>query len=128
MAVRHNMLGSVPTETERTFVTLADEMAGTRSCSVYENVLNPAAVVPWHSHPIEEVIVCLSGTGECTFRGEQSERYQAGSVLIIPPGTEHTLRNTGPDRLIQLAVLGGLSPGTRWIEPEGSVAKPMRTD
>ena len=126
MAILHNALGNAPKDTERTFVTLADGSSGTKSCSVYENILNPSAIVPWHLHPIEEVIVCLSGTGECTFRGGQPEQYQAGSVVVIPPNTEHTLRNIGQDHLVQLAVLGGVTPGTHWIEPEGSVAKPVR--
>jgi len=123
MPIHHNMLGAVPTDTERTFVALANEELGTQSCSVHENVLNPNAVVPWHQHPVEEVIVCLSGAGECTFEGGAPEQYRSGSVLVIPANTPHTLRNVGSDRLCQLAVLGGVSPGTKWLEPEGSVAK-----
>ncbi len=126
MPLAHNMLGNIPTDTERTFVTLADDKLGTRSCSVYENILNPGAAVPWHSHPVEEVIVCLSGEGECTFRGGVPEQYRAGSVVVIPANTPHTLRNAGSDRLHQVAVLGAVSPGTHWIEPEGSVAKAMQ--
>ena len=123
MPIHHNMLGNLPSETERTFVALANEALGTQSCSVHENVLNPGAVVPWHEHQVEEVIVCLSGVGECTFKGKDSERYQAGSVLIIPAGTPHTLRNAGSDLLHQLAFLAGVAPGTHWIESEGSVSK-----
>src|SRR5215212_6500727 len=128
MPVLHNMLGNLPTEAERSFVTLAHDKTGTKSCSVHENILNAGAVVPWHAHPIEEVIVCLSGVGECTFRGHQPEQYQAGSVLVIPASTEHTLRNAGSSHLVQLAVLGAVSPGTRWIDGEGSVAKTGRQD
>ena len=123
MGIQHQMLGNVPTDTERTFVTLADDKSGTKSCSVHENILSAGAVVPWHWHPVEEVIVCLSGTGACTLRGQEPERYWSGSVLVIPPNTEHTLKNVGTDHLVQLAVLGGVTPGTQWVEPEGSVAK-----
>jgi len=42
------------------FVALANEELGTQSCSVHENILNPNAVVPWHQHAVEEIIVCLS--------------------------------------------------------------------
>jgi uncharacterized cupin superfamily protein len=89
MPLAHNMLGNIPTDTERTFVTLADDTSGTRSCSVYENILNPGAVVPWQSHPVEEVIVCLSGEGECTFSGGEPQQYRAGSVLVISANTRH---------------------------------------
>jgi len=123
MPIHHHRLGSIPTDTERTFVAVADEALGARSCSVHENVLNPGAVVPWHRHGVEEIIVCLAGTGECTFEGGLPETYQAGSVVVIPAGTPHTLRNAGEDRLCQLAILGGPSPATLWLEPEGSVAR-----
>ncbi len=42
---------------------------------------------------------------------------------MIPANTLHTLRKVGPDRLCQLAILDEASPGTTWLEPEGSVAK-----
>ena len=122
MPIHHNMLGSIPTATERTFVAVADASLGTQTLSVHENVLNPEAVVPWHQHEVEEVIVCISGLGECTFQGRASEQYRAGSVLIIPPRTLHTIRNIGAERLIQFAILGGVSPGTKWLDNDGSVS------
>jgi quercetin dioxygenase-like cupin family protein len=127
MPIHHNMLGAIPTRTQRTFVTLADEGLGARSCSVHENVLNPNAVVPWHRQAVEEIIVCLAGLGECTFQGGAPEQYRAGSVLVIPANTPHTLKNIGADRLCQLAVLGGQPAATQWLEPEGSVAKQRHT-
>jgi quercetin dioxygenase-like cupin family protein len=123
MPVRHRRLGNIPTDTERTFVALADAASGMTSCSVHENVLNPGAVVPWHLHAVEEVIVCLAGEGECTFHGSPPEPYCAGSILQIPANTPHSLRNIGAGRLHQLAILGGVTPGTQWLEPKGSVAR-----
>ena len=123
MPIHHAMIGTLPVDTERTFTPLATPQLGSSACSVHENILNVGAVVPLHRHPIEEVIVCLSGQGECTFEGQEAQPYQAGSVLIIPPGVAHTLRNTGAERLHQLAMLAGREPGTHWLEPEGSVAK-----
>lgn len=122
MPIHHNMLGSTPTAAERTFVAVADDTLGAQTLSVHENVLNPEAVVPWHQHEVEEVIVCISGLGECTFQGRASEQYRAGSVLIIPPRTLHTLRNIGAERLVQLAILGSATPGTKWLDTEGSVS------
>ena len=127
MPIHHNMLGSIPTATERTFVALADSTLGAQTLSVHENVLNPEAVVPWHQHEVEEVIVCISGLGECTFQGRASEQYRGGSVLIIPPRTLHTLRNIGAERLIQFAVLGGASPHTQWLDTDGSVSYQARS-
>ena len=122
MPIHHNMLGSIPTSTERTFVAVANRTLGTQALSVHENVLNPEAVAPWHQHEVEEVIVCISGVGECTFQGRAPEQFRAGSVLIIPPRTLHTLRNIGAERLIQFAILGGASPDTKWLDTDGSVS------
>jgi quercetin dioxygenase-like cupin family protein len=123
MPIHHAMLGTLPVDTERTFTPLATPALGTAACSVHENILDAGAVVPLHRHPIEEVIVCLSGEGVCTFEGQEPEPYRAGSVLVIPAGVAHTLRNAGDQRLHQLAFLAGREPGTEWIEPEGSVSK-----
>ncbi|MBS0448713.1 MAG: cupin domain-containing protein [Proteobacteria bacterium] len=123
MPIHHAMLGTLPTSTERTFTALATPALGTSVCSVHENILNAGAVVPLHKHHVEEVIVCLAGSGECTFEGASPEPYRAGSVLIIPAGVAHTLRNAGDERLCQLAILAGPEPATQWLEPEGSVAK-----
>ncbi len=123
MPVHHAMMGTLPTTTERTFTPLATPALGTARCSVHENILNVGAVVPRHKHPIEEVIVCLAGVGECTFENGTPQSYTAGSVLVIPAGTVHTLRNAGNERLHQIAFLAGPEPGTQWLEPEGSVAK-----
>ena len=123
MPVHHSLLGKLPTSTERTFTPLATSALGSTACSVHENILNTGAIVPWHEHRVEEVIVCLSGVGECTFSEGSPQKYQAGSVLIIPPRVRHTLRNIGNERLCQLAFLAGTDPETHWLEPEGSVAK-----
>ena len=123
MPVHHLLLGKLPTSTERTFTPLATSALGSTACSVHENILNIGAVVPWHEHRVEEVIVCLSGVGECTFSQESPQKYQTGSVLIIPPRVRHTFRNVGNEHLRQLAFLAGTDPGTHWLEPEGSVAK-----
>jgi quercetin dioxygenase-like cupin family protein len=128
VSIHHGMLGNLPCGTERTFTPLATPALGTAACSIHENILDAGAVVPRHRHPIEEVIVCLSGEGECTFEGQAPERYRAGSVVIIPPGVTHTLRNVGAERLHQLAFLAGREPGTQWLEAEGSVAKTRRSE
>jgi len=124
MPIHHAMLGKLPLDAERSFTPLATPRLGTAASSVHENILNVGAVVPLHQHPVEEVIVCLSGEGQCTFEGEAPQSYAAGSVLIIPPGVAHTLANVGAERLHQLAFLAGREPGTQWLEPEGSVARP----
>ena len=122
MPIHHQMLGKVPTDTDRIRNHLADEDLGARHCSAHENVLRPGAEVPAHLHGVEEVIVCLEGEGECTFAGQPPARYCAGSVVIIPPHTPHVLRNSGNSMLRQVCFFAGNPTNTQWIEAQGSVA------
>ena len=122
MPIHHHLLGKSPTDTDRIRNYLADEGLGAQHCSAHENVLKPGAEVPAHLHEVEEVIVCLEGEGECTFANRQPERYQGGSVVIIPPNTPHILRNVGRTKLRQICFFAGNPTNTRWVQPEGSVA------
>lgn len=121
MPIHHNMLGRTPSETERILFPIANQALGAESSSVYENVLKPGAEVPVHEHPIEEVIVCLSGTAECSFNGGAWQRYETGSVIIIPANTPHCLRNVGEGYLRQLTFFSANTNKTQWHEPKGSV-------
>ena len=69
MPIHHNLLGAQLVSTERIFRPIADEARGAKYCSAYENVVVGGATVPMHRHAVEEIIVCLSGTAECTFEG-----------------------------------------------------------
>lgn len=123
MPVRHHALGVRPTSTERVFAPIADARSGATSLAAFENVLLPEAVVPWHRHAVEELIVCLVGQAECSFEGEPPQPYAAGSVLIIPANTPHSLRNVGAGELRQLSFFPAASQDTTWIDPAGSVAE-----
>lgn len=122
MPIHHDVLGALPTTTERVFRPIANERLGATSCSAYENVIVPGARIPLHKHAVEEVILCLSGAAECSFDGGAPEPYTAGSVVIIPPHTPHTIRNVGEDHLRQLAFYAG-DPRPEWLEDPGSVAE-----
>jgi quercetin dioxygenase-like cupin family protein len=121
MPVHHNLLGRTPSATERILFPIADQALGTRACLVYENVLNPGTTVPLHQHPYEEVIVCTAGVAECSFDGGPWQRYEPGSVLIIPPNTPHSLRNIGDGLLRQLAIMPSGVNQTVWLEHKGSI-------
>lgn len=121
MPIHHNQLGTLPGNTERVFRAIANAKLGASCCSVHENVLVGGAVIPTHKHAVEEILVCLSGTAECTFQGTAPEAYGAGSVVIIPANTAHTIRNTGSGLLRQLAFFAGDPPRTEWLEAPGSV-------
>ena len=121
MPVHHNMLGRTPSTTERILFPIADRAMGTQACLVYENVLNAGTLVPLHQHPYEEVIVCTAGVAECSINGGPWQKYEPGSVLIIPPNTPHTLRNVGSGLLRQLAIMPSGVNQTVWLEHKGSI-------
>ena len=121
MPIYHNQLETLPDGTERVLRPIANEALGAISGSVHENVVIAGATIPTHKHAVVEIIVCLSGTAECSFNGGSPEKYQSGSVLIIPPNTLHTIRNIGTELLRQLAFFPSGSMQTEWLESQGSV-------
>lgn len=121
MPIHHFQLGTAPTSAERTFHPIANTQLGATYCSVHDNVITAGAIIPLHKHAVEEILVCLSGTAECSFNGEAAEPYWQGSVVVIPPNTPHTIRNTGSGVLHQLSFFAGEPPQTEWLESQGSV-------
>ena len=48
----------------------------------------PDTAIPWHWHPAYEHILVLEGS-----QSDENGIYRAGSVLISPPGSGHTVRS-----------------------------------
>lgn len=121
MPIHHNLLGTSPTEKERVRNYIANADLGAHSCSAHENVLRSGARIPAHWHAVEEVIVCLEGEGSCQFGDSAAELYRAGSVIIIPANTKHTIQNIGVGHLRQISFFAGQPAGTEWATDQGSV-------
>ena len=56
-----------------------------------------------HSHPGEEVIYVLEGSFEYQIEGSQPVKLNAGDVLFIPAGANHSAKNIGKGKAIELA-------------------------
>jgi quercetin dioxygenase-like cupin family protein len=56
-----------------------------------------------HSHPGEEVIYVLEGIFEYQIEGEKPIILKGGDVLFIPAGKNHSARNIGEGKAIELA-------------------------
>jgi len=66
---------------------------------------------PEHSHPkLEERFIVEQGVLACV-RGNERLEANAGEVVIIPPGTNHTFWNAGDG---QLTVVGEVRPALRF--------------
>jgi len=57
----------------------------------------------YHSHPGEEIAYVLEGTMEYQFEGQQPQVLKAGDALFIPAGTNHSAKNIGDGKAIELA-------------------------
>ncbi len=79
----------------RHLVTAAD---GASALFVGEQWLAPGERVLPHTHPVEEVLIFLSGSGEATLDHRQVS-IGAGVSLLVPAGVVHGFRCTGPDTL-----------------------------
>lgn len=88
-----------------THQTLANLTRGTYTMEVWRQTLAAGAVTPWHRHSCEEVIVILSGRGECRTSGH-TETFGPNATLIVESDAVHQLVNTGDEPLELIAVLG----------------------
>ena len=90
----------------RSFRVLIDPAAGCQRMTQFTGTI-PTGRAPLHSHPHEEVVYILTGSGRLWIEAMPVGTLSPGSVVFIPIGTRHTLENTGQEAM---KVLGTFSP------------------
>ena len=85
--------------------TLAGPGRGVKSMEVWMQTIAPGAGTPVHRHDCEEVIVVLSGAGECTVAGKTIS-FGPRSTLILEPDAVHQIVNTSNEDMHLVAALG----------------------
>ena len=78
---------------------------GLKSMEVWVQTIAPGAVTPVHCHACEEVVVVLSGSGECTVDG-RTTAFGPNSTLIMKPDAVHQIVNTSNEEMKLVAALG----------------------
>ena len=69
------------------------------------NAFEPGQEHALHSHPgMDKVYQVIEGRGMFLLEGE-AVPMEAGVLLVAPDGAPHGIRNTGPGRLLVLAIL-----------------------
>jgi mannose-6-phosphate isomerase-like protein (cupin superfamily) len=59
----------------------------------------PGSEQPRHAHPEnEQVYVIVAGRG-VMFVGEERQEVGPGTLILVPPRTQHSIRNTGDETL-----------------------------
>jgi quercetin dioxygenase-like cupin family protein len=106
-------------DTSRVRNYLATGSLGSEGTTVFENILGSEALVPWHMHEVEEIIIPFNGEGECLTEGGV-DGFRPGEVVIIPARTLHTIRNVGTEPLRLLAVFPAAKVETFWKDPISS--------
>lgn len=69
---------------------------GFTSLFVSEFSMDRGASIPLHTHPAEEALVVTEGSLTIQI-GDQTVIAEAESVVRIPPGVPHAVRNEGPE-------------------------------
>lgn len=96
--------------------TWAGAAHGLRQLSVWRQSIAPGAATPPHRHDSDEVVLCLSGTGEIHFRG-RTYPFSARHTLALPRDEVHQLINTGTEALEIIGIFAATPVVTR--HPDG---------
>jgi mannose-6-phosphate isomerase-like protein (cupin superfamily) len=95
----------LPAGEDRSFRTLVSPRYGCRNVTQFVGYIDATSAPP-HTHTYEEAILILDGEGAVHADGE-STAVGAGTAILLPPGVEHRLENTGRETL---RLLGVFSP------------------
>lgn len=94
----HADLPIVPSPSGLPTQHIVGRAVGAKQLFLGQQWLEPGERVFLHTHPCEEVLTFLTGTGEATL-GDDIVPISAGVSLFIPTGVLHGFRNTGSERL-----------------------------
>ena len=84
---------------------LLDPLADGVSFTLVVEIFEPGGRTPPNTHGVaEEAFFVLAGTGRATAEGASRE-VGPGDILVLRPGTEHVVENTGPGKLYCLTFM-----------------------
>lgn len=79
----------------------------------------PGGRTNWHTHPVGQVLFCLSGVGRYQLDGDPVQELRPGDTVIIPPGAKHW-HGSAPGQLFSHLALSENDEngnGATWLEP-----------
>jgi len=78
----------------------------------------PGARTVWHTHPLGQTLVVLSGVGWTQCEGEDIVEIRAGDVVWCPPGHRHWHGASATSAMTHIAVQEALDGKmVAWMEP-----------
>jgi mannose-6-phosphate isomerase-like protein (cupin superfamily) len=85
--------------------TIGGHKQGVKTMEIWLQTMAPGAATPVHCHACEEVILILTGSGECTVGGK-SFTFGPNSTLVLEPDVVHQIVNTSDEAMKLVAALG----------------------
>ncbi|CAN5920611.1 hypothetical protein BH11PSE3_BH11PSE3_43140 [soil metagenome] len=93
-----------PADTNK-FVMTVDPVGDKAPFLSVVEIFEAGGKTPLHKHDqAHEMFYVLSGRGRARYDGKDHE-IAKGDTLVLPPGMEHVIENTGSDRLYCLTVM-----------------------
>ncbi|TAJ97720.1 MAG: cupin domain-containing protein [Reyranella sp.] len=94
-----------PADTNK-FAMLVDPLADRTPFVSAVEIFEVGGRTPPHFHATaHEMFYVLSGTGRCRCDDGSVHEIAQGDTLVLPPGREHVIENTGAERLYCLTVM-----------------------
>jgi quercetin dioxygenase-like cupin family protein len=77
----------------------------------------PGARTAWHTHPLGQTLLVLSGVGLVQAKGGPIREIRAGDTVWIPPGEVHWHGASASNGMIHLAIQEALDgSAVTWME------------
>jgi len=78
----------------------------------------PGSRTAWHTHPLGQTLLIISGTGRVQTWGEGIREVHAGDTVWIPPGEKHWHGATPTQGMVHIAMHENLDgKHVDWMEP-----------
>ncbi len=78
----------------------------------------PGARTNWHTHPLGQTLIIVSGVGRCQREGGPVEEIRPGDVVWFPPGEKHWHGAGVGTAMSHIAIAEALDGVTvNWLEP-----------
>jgi quercetin dioxygenase-like cupin family protein len=80
----------------------------------------PGARTAWHTHPLGQTLIVISGVGWTQCWGEPKAEIRPGDVVWCPPGRKHWHGATATNAMTHIAIVEKLDGKTvDWMEQVG---------
>lgn len=80
-------------------------------------IFEPGARTAWHTHPLGQTLIVISGSGLVQCKGGPIKEIKPGDVVWIPPGEKHWHGATATTNMTHIAIQERLNgKNVDWME------------